>query len=425
MKTIKLFVFFIFCVSQSFGLVQMLNEPLNKKEIMELKVRNGLPNFFDKIQQGVPIKVAYLGGSITAQKGWRVYSLQWMQKQYPQIKFTEINAAIGGTGSDFGVFRLKNHVLKFKPDLIFIEFAVNDSKTSSERIIRSIEGIVRQIWHANRRIDICFIYTIKEDFLETEQCGGLPTSAIEMEKVANKYKIPSINFGVEVAKQVTEGKLIFTGKEKEVEKVKVFSLDGVHPYIETGHIIYQEVLKRSFEKMAPKSKTSPFDHKIGKAITINNFSNAQMLDYSKFELSKDWEIINVSTNPEFSGFSKYLNSIAKSNSTGQSITVHFTGQAIGFFDIMGFDAGRVIVEVDGIIKDTILRFDSYCTYRRINYFLIDHLEYKNHVVVFKTFSEPFDKTAIITIKEDIAENPRKYQENNWYLGKVLLDGELH
>ena len=35
---------------------------------------------------------------------------------------SEINAAIEGTGSDFGVFRLKDHVLQYKPDLGFVEF---------------------------------------------------------------------------------------------------------------------------------------------------------------------------------------------------------------------------------------------------------------------------------------------------------------
>ena len=35
---------------------------------------------------------------------------------------SEINATIGGTGSDFGVFRLKDHVLQYKPDHVFVEF---------------------------------------------------------------------------------------------------------------------------------------------------------------------------------------------------------------------------------------------------------------------------------------------------------------
>lgn len=63
---------------------------------------NGLPNFFTKIQFGDSIRVAYLGGSITAQPGWWVYSLNWMKERFPYAKFSEINAAIGGTVADLG-----------------------------------------------------------------------------------------------------------------------------------------------------------------------------------------------------------------------------------------------------------------------------------------------------------------------------------
>ena len=93
----------------------------NKKQSNELNMRGGLPNFFAKALKGDSVKVAYLGGCITAQSGWRVYSLNWFNQRFPKAKFSEINAAIGGTGSNFGVFRLHEHVLKFKPDLIFVK----------------------------------------------------------------------------------------------------------------------------------------------------------------------------------------------------------------------------------------------------------------------------------------------------------------
>ena len=145
-------VLFIFLIVYGFS-----EEPVERTTVQELIAREGLPNFFAKIQNGDSIRVGYLGGSITAQPGWRVYSLEWMKDRFPQAEFIEINAAIGGTGSDFGVFRLHDHVLKFKPDLVFIEFAVNDGGAASEKIIRSMEGIVRQIWKNNPFISI-FIY---------------------------------------------------------------------------------------------------------------------------------------------------------------------------------------------------------------------------------------------------------------------------
>jgi hypothetical protein len=84
----------------------------------ECRPRTGLPNFLAKANTaGAVIKIGYLGGSITAQNGWRPKTLAHFQKTWPQAKFSEINAAIGGTGSDLGVFRLKQDVLDHKPDL--------------------------------------------------------------------------------------------------------------------------------------------------------------------------------------------------------------------------------------------------------------------------------------------------------------------
>jgi len=73
-------------------------------------------------------------------------------------------------------------------------------------------------------------------------------------------------------------------------------------------------------------------------------------------------------------FGKYLSEFGKSGQSGETLTIHFKGTAIGAYDVMGPDAGKVIVEIDGPVRDTISRFDSYCTYRRMNYFLIDILD---------------------------------------------------
>ena len=56
---------------------------------------------------------------------------------------------IAFTGSDLGVFRVQQDVLSKQPDLLFVEFAVNDGGAAPEQIIRCMEGIVRQTWRAN------------------------------------------------------------------------------------------------------------------------------------------------------------------------------------------------------------------------------------------------------------------------------------
>jgi hypothetical protein len=401
-----------------------------KDNVFELNPRGGLPHFFEKASQGGPLKVAYLGGSITAQNGWRVYSFDWLKERFPKAKFTEVNAAIGGTGSDFGVFRLRDHMLKFNPDLVFIEFAVNDSKTPPEKIIRSMEGIVRQIWQQNPVADICFIYTIKSTFLESEQNGQLPESVVTMETIADRYQIPTINFGFEVAKLISSNQLLFKGESKSLNGVKVFSPDGVHPYFETGHVIYQNVLKRSFESMlksmVANNQGHVENHNLPQPLAADYFANTQMIDIKHAKLSRHWKIFRIGNEPSFSGFEKYLNKVGKASRSGETLTIRFRGRTIGALDFIGPDVGRVIVEIDGAVKDTVFRFNPWCTSnsRMMHYFLIDHLEEKEHDVVFRILAEPFDKAAILAKIGNKIKNPDDFEENNWYVGKILIDGKL-
>jgi hypothetical protein len=77
----------------------------------EFRSRDGLPNLFAKLQAGGSVRLAYLGGSITAANGWRPKTLAWVQAQSPQARVAQINAAISGTGSDYGACRVQGDVL--------------------------------------------------------------------------------------------------------------------------------------------------------------------------------------------------------------------------------------------------------------------------------------------------------------------------
>src|SRR4051812_17057105 len=69
---------------------------------VECTPRAGLPNVAATIAAGGEIRVAYFGGSITDQAGWRVKSLAFLQRTYPACRFVEIAASVGGTGSNLG-----------------------------------------------------------------------------------------------------------------------------------------------------------------------------------------------------------------------------------------------------------------------------------------------------------------------------------
>ena len=181
-------------------------------ELTEFHVRGGLPNVAAKIARGEEVRVAFLGGSITAAAGWRPMTLTTFQRAYPKTNFVEINAAVSGTGSDYGAPRLQRDVLRHRPDLLFVEFAVNDG-TGSPRVEARMEGIVRQTWAANLHTDICFVYTVSDGMLKDLLAGNYQSTARSMENVAAHYGIPSFNFGVEVARRIAAGTLVMAAPE--------------------------------------------------------------------------------------------------------------------------------------------------------------------------------------------------------------------
>jgi lysophospholipase L1-like esterase len=390
--------------------------------LQEFRMRKGLPNFFKKLKEGKAVTVAYLGGSITAaQNGWRDQSYAWFQQQYPQAKVTQVNAGVGGTGSDLGAFRTGRDVLSHQPDLVFVEFAVNDGGAAAERIYQAMEGIVRQIWHANERTDICFVYTLSGPMVPTLQKGELWPSQLAMEQIAQYYQIPSIQFGVKVISLIAENKLIFQGKPAEYPNQIVFSEDNVHPLAQTGHKLYYEALVRSMEQI--KNNTDGFKHKLGKPYSDANWEDATMIAVKDLQKTGGWRQI-TQQDTAVSGFLKSIPGLYKSNQPGAAIKVKFKGRMAGIYDLIGPTVGQFSVSIDSAAPKLYCRFDKYCTYYHFNYFCLPMMEQGVHEITFTVAAEKPDKMTILKKGNGVIGDLAKYDENACYPGWLLLIGKL-
>lgn len=317
---------------------------LDPKVAEEFRQRDGLPNVFAKIQAGETVRVAYVGGSITAANGWRPKTMAWFRGQYPQATFVEINAAISGTGSDYAACRLPGDVLQHKPDLVFVEFRVNGGGGFEKP---SIEGVVRQIWQANPQTDICFVYTIGTWMVGNLQEAKQVGFGEVMETVANRYGIPTIDLGIEVAKQVKAGTLTYKADQPEPGKT-LFSKDGVHPGDE-GHQIYCEVIARSMLQM--QGKAGAVNHELGEPIDPNAWQVGSLLPITEAKLSAGWQPVDEATDAvyrdDFGRTRAMLRGAVKCAQVGETITVRWNGTTVGFSDIP--HGGVMVVEavVDG------------------------------------------------------------------------------
>lgn len=413
----------VFC---TVGILFCLSLPARERQkapvfkMQEFHQRDGLPNIFSKIATQRQVRVGYIGGSITeAKEGWRDLTFSWFRLTYPQTTFYQVNATIGGTGSNLGVFRLEHDVFREKPDLLFVEFAVNDAGETRKDIIRSVEGLVRKTWTAFPYTDICFVYTTAESY-----CGdlveGKPHHASEaMEEIAELYGIPSIHVGIEVARLYAQGKLILSGDPAENVHTIVFTRDHTHPLPESGHPLYASVVAKYLAKMGKKAYEEK--HRLPEPYTQDNWQDAKMIDVSQTELAGEWTKL-PEDNSIFQQFKQFMPSIYRAR-PGAVMHFKFKGTVLGVYDCIGPGTGTIEITVDGEKKE-IPRFDQWCdNYRKHNFFL-EELKDQIHEVEIQVLDKKVDKAAIMLKKKIIIDDPAKYAGLDWYPANVMIIGKL-
>lgn len=398
---------------------------------LELRARDGLPDFFAKAQAGGKVTVAYFGGSITAAEGWRPQTTVWLKQRYPKAEFIEVNAAIGGTGSDLGVYRLGRDVLEHKPDLVFVEFAVNDGGAAPEQIYRCMEGIVRQIRRADLSTEICFVYTMHEGMLKDLAAGRLPRSASAMEFIADHYGIPSILLAHEAARRINAGEWVFTSPKPEapadpnhgLPARPAFAGDSCHPFAETGHKLYTEAIIRSFEAMENAGTRGP--HSLAASFTPDNHEAAKLVPLTVAMLDDSWVKLRPQDDPIARNFSNRLPAMWRADKPGATLSFAFHGRAAAIYDLLGPDGGELEVIVDGKPARPVKRFDAYCTYHRLGTTaLLSETEASDHTVTVRLTANQFDKAEILSRNQNKIDNPARYEPLRWYAGALLIDGEL-
>lgn len=407
--------------------------PVVKKASPALeRFRDGIPNFLDKVEKGEPVKVAYFGGSITATDGWRVQTLMKFNEAYAPSRFTEINAAIGGTGSALGVYRCEHDVLQYDPDLVFIEFCVNDGGYSPEAIWRQFEGIVRQIWKHNLRTDIVFVYTFCVGHENQYLANDTPRSVAASEQIADFYGIPTLDFNIPVVEQEQSGKLVYKS-EAPVEGKILFSVDGVHP-LDEGHQIYTKVVVDAFEKMKVENRKNPYPDpglrpkKLEKTFIDDNFENAKLVPIKESQLSGNWAPLPKDSDLNWMK-SRLGDEVFVSDEPGAKLTIRFKGSHLGIYDVLGPNGGQVSITVDGVAFDAPRpRFDSYCVYWRLATLPIaaDLDPNVEHVVCIEIDEdEPSREPVAFRLADPETElaSP-KYRGRNVWFGPIMIIGDV-
>ncbi|MDH7460492.1 SGNH/GDSL hydrolase family protein [Chitinophagaceae bacterium 26-R-25] len=413
--------------------------PGNFVNASETAVREGLGNFFHKIENAQPVTVAFIGGSIT--QGNFCYRLQiarYLQHLYPKVSFKWVNAGVSGTGTDLAAFRLKEQVLDYKPDLVFIEFAVNKAYAPG------MEGLIRQIIKSNPQTDICLLYTILNGQTKIYQDGKIPENIARLDSLAAYYKLPSIHLGMEAAELEKEGALIWKN-DKPVDGKILFSNDGIHPLAKGGNL-YAAAIARGLEKIEKVQTLAA--HQLQPPLITDSWDSARMFDpFVAATFDANWKFIRTADSVHFKQFSNWFNKVAYADQPGASFTFRFKGDLFGIFDIGGPEAGQLQFKVDGhpvllqrrsspeliyyVTDNTqgepaLDRFNFFCNNRYRGQHDLVQLTPGVHEITVTISDKKADKKAILTDKQsqDISQHPEKYDRTAVYIGKILIRGQI-
>lgn len=406
----------------------------------ELNVRGGLPQFFAKARAGQPLTVAYFGGSITAHDGWRPQSFAKLQAMFPQSPMTMVNASVGGTGSIVGVFRADRDLVSHRPDLVFVEFAVNDGGDAVNRtkdVLRALEAIVRKVRKANPAAGICLVYTMQTAHVDTLRAGNCQPAAAVHERVAAHYELPSIHVGPAVVQAIDSGLAVFHGAVADKGSGRdgagrlVLTEDNTHPVLPTGHAFYADVVARALRGLA-EAKTTPalLPPPLGEswetAKTLPVHGNAQFRG--------QWDTLTAEDGPACARFGKrhytwfpYLYRTAQS---GSSVTVRFKGTMIGLRGMEGPDSGIVEITVDGMSPVKKNHFTVYSSRWTYGGTTLPELAPGEHSVTWTFSADKPDKAGILASHHrkgndrEIRENPAKFEATMFSVGEITLVGEI-
>jgi lysophospholipase L1-like esterase len=212
--------------------------------------RAGLPLSQAKLNAGQPLIIGFLGGSITQNAepdGFISALLEHLKAKFPNSQIRTLNAGMASTDSSWGSKRINRDLLCHEPDLVFIEFAVNDGNRESAK---DMERIVRKIHDSKPEAEVVFIYTTSESAFRKLSKGKLPHAIAEHEKVANHYQIPSIIFGSNLYQKIKSGEWSWSN----------FSSDACHP-TPKGYETYEKDFLAGvdrFLQIRKKSKATVF-----------------------------------------------------------------------------------------------------------------------------------------------------------------------
>lgn len=292
-----------------------------------------------KLTHDKKLNIAYFGGSLTEGAGssdhsktsYAALTTKWFRDNFPDAQISDFNASIGGTGTGLGMFRCNYDVLRHSPDLIFIEYATNDSGYDYDKMLIQTESIFRIIRKHNPYADIVNL-VMTEDYIIDNIEKGLEFEARSVENlIARHYS--SISWDI--------GEAFHAFILKNGGNCRDFMPDGAHPN-DIGYKFCADALTTLLSETLNKCDgTSLIKHSMPSPYCKITYDNA---DITLCDKLKNLQLNGFELKQNINGrFPNYLEGLQP----GNSFSFEFEGTCGAFYWMGGGISHDVLVSIDG------------------------------------------------------------------------------
>lgn len=189
-----------------------------------------LKNLMKRAANGESLVIGFLGGSITQGSlsstpktcyAYLVY--EWWKKSFPNAAFSFVNGGIGGTTSHYGGARAWKDVLRYRPDIVTVDFSVNDD--ANEFFEETYEGMLRRLLTAPSAPAVVVLNNVFYDTGKNAQDYH--------NRIADHYGIPHVSIKDTVYPDVESGKIVRAD----------ITPDNLHPNDKGHRLVADEICK--------------------------------------------------------------------------------------------------------------------------------------------------------------------------------------
>ena len=367
-------------------------------ETVEKVKTHNFENTYYQLKKNNKLNIGYLGGSITYGVGatdnkdhpWASLVTEWFKAKFPNATITGNNVGIGGTGTVFGQYRIIEDFKLVseteKPDLIFLEFAINDAYDGTDEAAakKNMNTILTSIYSYAPKADVVILFTT--DNGKSEEGGSEHTEGKNIQKahqeIADAYGIPTIDIGGMLLDDMSA---LPEANGKYINVWSKYFPDNVHPN-DMGHLKYASYITHYLDCIF-SAKTKVADELTAAYIP----NNAAELFGTPLE---NPHTVNLKGQTAPSGFSINNKGVISTKTSGSSFKIEFEGTSLSLWATAKKTGGVVSIAIDdgepvkiGLLRD----ISEYATIRLVK----DGLDDGKHTAVITTSASDGGSEVVI------------------------------